>query len=200
MPPPRKNDGYDWGDVWRNPSSSAKDKDFNWGEVNPDQIDPALVRQVRIMLAAGKGHHEITSWLRQNGMSADQAGALLGTFAAARQSDKNERGCGRAALGLITTFTLFVLGLVLYRRPWDGDRWTWRRGGSEIPAAAGFLLFCFMYAAAMTVLWFLAMRFGAMLDQASDKQAPGRQPFVRRFVLLFVLLLAIAALLLYLGS
>ena len=137
---------------------------------------------------------------RQNGLSVDQAVALLGEFAAARQSDKNERGCGRAALGLIATFSLFVLGLVLYRRPWDGTRVAWTYRGTEIPAFLGFLLFCFMYAGAMTVLWFLAMRAGAALDQVSDRTAPDRRPFVRRFVLLFVVLLGVAALLLYLGS
>lgn len=149
-------------------SPPKSDHDFNWGEVAPDGIEPTqkdhLARQVRIMRAAGKGMREISSWLQQNGLSPEQTEGIVAELSASGQADWWERFCGRASLALIAVLSAVVLVLVVVQRPWDADRWSWQSGASEIDAVAGFVLFCFLYCAAMSVLWFLAMRFGALLD------------------------------------
>src|SRR5262249_50736814 len=153
-------------------ASRKSEKDFNWGKVAPDQIDPAqkdrLARQVRIMLAAGKGAREIGSWLRQNGLSPPPADAFVPAVTEAPKSNWWERFCGRASLVLIGVLSVDVLVLVVKQRPWDGTRWTWLRGSMEIPAIVGFALFCCLYMGAMTALWYLAMRFGGFLDRLRD--------------------------------
>lgn len=184
-PPPKSNNDYNWEDVWRSPpppgSPAARqaEKDFNWGGVAPDpahQLPPHLAPQLRIMIAAGKGRHEITRWLRQNGLAPAHAAAVVAGLAEPCRSNWWERFCGRASLVLIAGLSLYVLVLVVVQRPWDGNRWEWKinptsRGEvSHVDSIAGFLLFCFLYAAAMAVLWYLARRFGSFLDLLHDKE------------------------------
>lgn len=205
MSSPRKpENGFNWDDVRRQPpppqgSAPARrsEQDCNWSEVAPEQMDPAqqayLARQVRIMRAAGKRAGEIGNWLRQNGASPQLADAFLAELAESRQSDRWERICGRASLVLIGGLSVAVLMLVMEKRPWDGTRWTWNRGATEIPAVAGFGLFCFLYLAAMSAVWYLAMTFGGFLDRLRDKHAP-RGLWIALPLVCLLVVLALAAL------
>jgi hypothetical protein len=156
---------------------------------SPPDLD-YLARMVRIKIAAGKKRGEITGWLVEQGLSLDQAHAFLAEFPVPGESERYERGCGRFALVLIAVLSVAVLVLVLVQRPWEVGRWTWRRGTAEVHPWLGFAYFCFAYAAAMTVLWFLAMRVGLFLDTMRDPNAPRG---IGRMVIL-VVLLTIAAL------
>jgi hypothetical protein len=61
-----------------------------WAELEPnlrerEETAAGLARQVRIQFAAGKSTGEVSDWLQQNGMSADQAKAFLAALADAER-------------------------------------------------------------------------------------------------------------------
>jgi hypothetical protein len=148
-----------------------------------------LARMVRIKIAAGKKRGEITSWLVQEGLSLGQAQAFLADFPEPGVSDRWERRCSRGCLVVVAVLSVTVLVLVLVQRPWEVGRWTSRIGNTKIEPWSGWGYFCFAYAVAMTVLWFLAMRFGQFLDSMRDPSAPrGIGPMV-----ILVLLLTVGA-------
>jgi len=180
-------------------SSTPQNDGYGWGEVAPDlpPLNPEqqyhLARQVRIMFAAGKGRREINSWLQRNGLSPAQTAVFLAEFPEPGQSERWERFFSRTSLAAITVFSLAVLALVLVRQPWDETRWTWTHAGSEIHPVLGFVLFCFLFPAAMSVLWYLPTRFGRFLDQYNPDYLP-RGLGIMLFLVCLLTALALTAL------
>jgi hypothetical protein len=174
--PPKSGKDFNWDEIWQNqdPSGAAlPPKDFQWGRLAPGETNAQqkadLARQIRIMLAAGKKSSEIGSWLQQTGLPPDQVAALRAEIEAGH-SDWWQWFCSRTSLVLIALLSVAVVVLVLVRRPWDAGRWTWTLGAGQIEAGAGFLYFCFLYFAAMTLMWYAATRFGAWLDRMHDRR------------------------------
>lgn len=138
----------------------------NWAELDPDlRQREDLALKARIKMAGGKSISQIQSWLEQSGLSPTDAEAILSELTQAEREGRWARRCG--GTGLLVGGLISVVVTLVYR-PWTVN-WVGALSGTAIdPIVAVGFYWCGGLLAFTTILGFLGLLFGAMMDHIRD--------------------------------